>query len=115
MSEKAAMAYLVQLHDYDDSLAVAVYTDEDAAIADRNARGKHASITGVPLNPAAPPAVMWAVWPSCGGTLAASWTSSENIGVHDWLYGDKCAVVKALCAEEAIVLGKEMLEDAADE
>jgi hypothetical protein len=114
MSEKA-VAYFIQLHDYEEGLGVAAYTDKDAAIADRNARGENASITKVTLNPAAPPTVTWVVWPLGGGTLAASWTSGENIGVHDWLYGDKCAVVEALCAEEAIALGKMMLEDAADE
>ena len=110
------VAYLIRLHDYDDSVSVAIYTDRQQAENDLASRGENASLTEVPLDPDAPPLLKWTIWPSGGGAYSASWSAPmEDVGVHDWLHGRKCAVVEAVCEEGAIEAGRMLIEGASCE
>jgi len=107
--------YLVQLRDYDDTIPVAVYTEKEMAVQDAALRGGSALLDEIPIDPKLPPLLKWVVWPTDSESYTASWgTVYDNLGIHDWLRGEKCAIVEARCKEEAIELGKKLLTEAGE-
>lgn len=107
--------YVVMLWDYEAAQPAAVYTNEDAAKADAEARQCDTTVSVVALDATEPPEVKWGVYP------AVPWVAGDEYHMHFCqgehsdeviaeMLEEGIALVSAVGADDAFKLGKAKLE-----